>query len=78
MRDGWGTRFVVPDGREANTEADPPFGFAQGRLFGDENKKGKRKDKDKNKDTGIDGYWMVRLMVAVWITEPPVAVTLMA
>jgi hypothetical protein len=23
-------------------------------------------------------YWMVRLMVAVWMVEPPVAVTVMA
>jgi FKBP-type peptidyl-prolyl cis-trans isomerase len=27
----------------ARAEADPPFGFAQGRLFGDDNQKGKGK-----------------------------------
>ena len=33
----WQKKIQVPQ-----TEADPPFDFAQGRLFGDDNRKGKR------------------------------------
>jgi hypothetical protein len=36
---GGAVRFGV-EGATANANADPPFGFAQGRLFGDDNQKG--------------------------------------
>jgi hypothetical protein len=40
---------------------------------------GKGKGKDNGNGNGKGGaYWMVRLMVAVWMMEPPVAVTLTA
>ena len=32
---------MVVAGEDTMTEADPPSGFAQGRLFGDENQKSK-------------------------------------
>ncbi len=35
---GGAVRFGV-EGATANANADPPFGFAQGRLFGDDNQK---------------------------------------
>jgi hypothetical protein len=37
------------------TEADPPFGFAQGRLFGDDNKKGN----DKGERRGVEADFSV-------------------
>jgi hypothetical protein len=38
--DGAPGRFWLGD-EKRKTEADPPFDFAQGRLFGDDKKKGK-------------------------------------
>jgi hypothetical protein len=39
----------VAGGGGARTTADPPFDFAQGRLFGDDNQKGKANAKAKVK-----------------------------
>jgi hypothetical protein len=46
--DGWQEAFLFGKGdwkgnAKATTTADPPFDFAQGRLFGDDNKKAKTK-----------------------------------
>jgi hypothetical protein len=37
------------DDEKAKANADPPFDFAQGRLFGDDNKRGKANGKDEGR-----------------------------
>jgi hypothetical protein len=49
--------------------------------FGDDNQKEKGKNKSKGNSDDLqqmEPYWMVRLTVAVWMVEPPVAVTVTA
>jgi hypothetical protein len=47
-----GLRWYRP-GQVQNTTADPPFGFAQGRLFGDDNQKSNCNGKGVRKSGGL-------------------------
>jgi hypothetical protein len=49
LNEGWWV--CIKRRSNARTTADPPFGFAQGRLFGDDNQNGKSK-----KTTGQGDY----------------------
>jgi hypothetical protein len=70
----------------AKNNSRSPFDFAQGRLFGMTTK---RQGQHHRKNSATDAsyrpalardkpYWMVRVTVAVWMVEPPVAVMVTA
>jgi hypothetical protein len=76
----WATAAVVGDA-EARGEADPPFDFAQGRLFGDDNQKGKGKSKSLVVTDGLhptlrDGTAKDGAPVLLWLSEMGLATDL--